>query len=83
LAIKTCGLGKKTWVFEEKGIDKRGRETVLATFHSLPGSSVAEQVTVNHLVVGSIPTRAAILAPRTFKSFWGFFVPGSFILRFM
>ncbi len=26
---------------------------------SLPGSSVAEQVTVNHLVVGSIPTRAA------------------------
>jgi len=25
----------------------------------LPGSSVAEQVTVNHLVVGSIPTRAA------------------------
>ena len=28
--------------------------------HTLPGSSVAEQVTVNHLVVGSIPTRAAI-----------------------
>ena len=27
---------------------------------TLPGSSVAEQVTVNHLVVGSIPTRAAI-----------------------
>ena len=27
--------------------------------HTLPGSSVAEQVTVNHLVVGSIPTRAA------------------------
>src|SRR5688572_30670845 len=26
----------------------------------MPGSSVAEQVTVNHLVVGSIPTRAAI-----------------------
>ncbi len=26
---------------------------------TLPGSSVAEQVTVNHLVVGSIPTRAA------------------------
>gem|GEM_PF-4614052 len=26
----------------------------------LPGSSVAEQVTVNHLVVGSTPTRAAI-----------------------
>ena len=29
---------------------------------TLPGSSVVEQVTVNHLVVGSIPTRAAILA---------------------
>ena len=27
----------------------------------LLGSSVAEQVTVNHLVVGSTPTRAAIL----------------------
>ena len=26
---------------------------------SLPGSSVAEQVTVNHLVAGSIPARAA------------------------
>ena len=26
----------------------------------MPGSSVAEQVTVNHLVVGSTPTRAAI-----------------------
>ena len=26
----------------------------------LPGSSVAEQVTVNHLVAGSIPARAAI-----------------------
>ena len=25
----------------------------------MPGSSVAEQVTVNHLVVGSTPTRAA------------------------
>ena len=29
---------------------------------TLPGSSVAEQVTVNHLVVGSIPTRAAIFS---------------------
>ncbi len=28
---------------------------------TLPGSSVAEQVTVNHLVVGSTPTRASIL----------------------
>ena len=27
---------------------------------SLPGSSVVEQVTVNHLVAGSIPARAAI-----------------------
>ena len=33
----------------------------------LPGSSVAEQVTVNHLVVGSTPTRAAIFSEwRTF-----------------
>jgi putative endonuclease len=30
------------------------------SFATLPGSSVVEQVTVNHLVVGSIPTRAAI-----------------------
>ena len=29
----------------------------------LPGSSVAEQVTVNHLVAGSIPARAASLIP--------------------
>ena len=41
----------------------------------MPGSSVAEQVTVNHLVVGSTPTRAATLAPETYKSFWGFFGP--------
>ena len=27
---------------------------------TLPGSSVAEQVTVNHLVAGSIPARAAM-----------------------
>ena len=32
--------------------------------HTLPGSSVAEQVTVNHLVAGSIPARAAIEAQR-------------------
>lgn len=56
------------------GIDKVGRNSVLPTFHLLPGSSVAEQVTVNHLVVGSTPTRAAISAPETYKSFWGFFV---------
>ena len=31
-------------------------------FVPLPGSSVVEQVTVNHLVAGSIPARAAILA---------------------
>lgn len=29
-------------------------------YATLPGSSVAEQVTVNHLVAGSIPARAAI-----------------------
>ena len=33
----------------------------------LPGSSVAEQVTVNHLVAGSIPARAAILT-RSYKT---------------
>ena len=37
--------------------------------NSLPGSSVAEQVTVNHLVVGSTPTRAAIsIIVRTYDS---------------
>jgi hypothetical protein len=30
-------------------------------------------VTVNHLVVGSIPTRAATLAPRTYMKFLGLF----------
>ena len=38
---------------------------------SLPGSSVAEQVTVNHLVVGSTPTRAAILAQQLTRC-WAF-----------
>ena len=33
----------------------------MAPLLPLPGSSVVEQVTVNHLVVGSIPTRAANL----------------------
>ena len=52
------------------GVDKPAFPNVLLTFLGatqfapvkLPGSSVAEQVTVNHLVVGSIPTRAAILS---------------------
>lgn len=34
--------------------------TRLRVIATLPGSSVAEQVTVNHLVAGSIPARAAI-----------------------
>jgi hypothetical protein len=39
---------------------QRGR-LFLTPLLPLPGSSVVEQVTVNHLVVGSIPTRAANL----------------------
>ncbi len=43
----------------------------------MPDSSVAEQVTVNHLVVGSTPTRAATLAPRTTSKSLGLFcAPG-------
>ena len=38
----------------------------------MPGSSVAEQVTVNHLVVGSTPTRAATLAQQL-TSCWAFY----------
>ena len=48
-------------------IDNSGGKTVFLTLFRtfrtadpLPGSSVAEQVTVNHLVAGSIPARAAI-----------------------
>ena len=49
-------------------IDKPGARPVFRPFFRaaettrtpLPGSSVAEQVTVNHLVAGSIPARAAI-----------------------
>ena len=49
-------------------IDKGGARPVFpplfrmtrVTRPPLPGSSVAEQVTVNHLVAGSIPARAAI-----------------------
>ena len=37
------------------------RQTQVGRKAMLPGSSVAEQVTVNHLVAGSIPARAAIL----------------------
>ena len=39
---------------------QRGSLFLTPSFATLPGSSVVEQVTVNHLVVGSIPTRAAI-----------------------
>ncbi len=49
------------------GIDNAGRAGVFDTssvgscrWKMMPGSSVAEQVTVNHLVAGSIPARAAI-----------------------
>ena len=49
-------------------VDKRWGAIVFRPFFrlaeaseaTLPGSSVAEQVTVNHLVAGSIPARAAI-----------------------
>ena len=39
----------------------------------MPGSSVAEQVTVNHLVAGSIPARAAIFQSRFIVICYGIF----------
>ena len=42
-------------------------------FHFLLGSSAVEQVTVNHLVAGSIPARAAIIKALKFNAL-GFFV---------
>ncbi len=65
-------LRGRTLARQQKGVDKEGRGAVFhplfrlaeASEATLPGSSVAEQVTVNHLVVGSIPTRAAILTQR-------------------
>ncbi len=64
----SCCAGVENAAIVKTSIDKppRGsvfhplfcvRKDVIAT---LPGSSVAEQVTVNHLVAGSIPARAAI-----------------------
>ena len=51
------------------GIDNPRLASVFMLFHAaqsrgktMPGSSVAEQVTVNHLVAGSIPARAAMKA---------------------
>ncbi len=51
------------------GIDNPGPASVFILFptvqsrrETMPGSSVAEQVTVNHLVAGSIPARAAMKA---------------------
>ena len=47
----------------------------------MPGSSVAEQVTVNHLVAGSIPARAAInnSMDKTLVCFWGKLKTGTFL----
>ena len=43
----------------------------------LLGSSVAEQVTVNHLVAGSTPARAAIFKT-SLRKVGGFFLSGHF-----
>jgi hypothetical protein len=52
-----------------KGALTEGVQTLffVASWNVLPGSSVAEQVTVNHLVAGSIPARAAIREERVVR----------------
>jgi hypothetical protein len=56
-------LGDKTGGLASKGALTEGPwlSFFVPSWNVLPGSSVAEQVTVNHLVAGSIPARAAIL----------------------
>ena len=56
-----ASLARAQW--RKNGFVKKGALTLAfsvpvscLSFLPLPGSSVAEQVTVNHLVVGSIPT---------------------------
>mgnify|MGYP000995198908 CR=1 FL=1 len=44
----------------QRSVFRHSFRMVMAMQATLPGSSVAEQVTVNHLVAGSIPARAAI-----------------------
>ena len=60
-----ASLARAQW--RKNGFVKKGALTLAfsvpvscLSFLPLPGSSVAEQVTVNHLVAGSIPARAAI-----------------------
>ena len=73
MAIKTSVAARNSRGVFKTGIDNPACDSVFrplsrlvqADGATLPGSSVAEQVTVNHLVVGSIPTRAAILGPIT------------------
>jgi hypothetical protein len=61
---KLCPPRENCAFLQETDVDKAlseplfGRSLLGAT---LPGSSVVEQVTVNHLVAGSIPARAANL----------------------
>ena len=67
-ATKTLVEGENSKPVVKTSIDKRcGRPVFRPLFRMtqvartpLPGSSVAEQVTVNHLVAGSIPARAAM-----------------------
>ena len=67
-ATKTLASWRFSPTLGKTGIDKvRSRPVFRPSFRlaeaseaTLPGSSVAEQVTVNHLVAGSIPARAAI-----------------------
>ena len=67
-ATKTLVAGGNSLATGKRSIDKEGPRPVFRPLFCLarvrrtplPGSSVAEQVTVNHLVAGSIPARAAI-----------------------
>jgi hypothetical protein len=58
---KLCLTPKIPRFYTTEGLTSPGGRLFLTPLLPLPGSSVVEQVTVNHLVVGSIPTRAAIL----------------------
>jgi hypothetical protein len=68
-ATKTLAARAISGAAGKTGIDKLWVRPVFRPFFrlaeaseaTLPGSSVAEQVTVNHLVEGSIPSRAAII----------------------
>ena len=56
--VITCGKTNRLFILCKKSVDRKRATDYFKAL--IPGSSVVEQVTVNHLVAGSNPARGAI-----------------------